>query len=76
MKYKILLLVITSIFSFVFIISCEKNNKEKNMEETTYFLSQIRPIFFENINFDSPEIVQNIPKFKEDFFITFKYFFC
>jgi hypothetical protein len=48
-----------------FIISCNKEELDKS-QDSMYFLSEIRPIFFENLNFDSEEVKQNIPTFLYD----------
>jgi len=67
---------IFSIILFLSIIinllnSCSSENK--NLDETTTpFLSEIRPKYFENLNFNSNEVVTEIPIFLEDFKNTYE----
>ena len=46
-------------------IGCSKE-EPKNENDSKYFLSEIRPIYFENLNFDSAEVKGNIPSFLSD----------
>ena len=46
-------------------ISCNKE-ETNNEKDSKYFLSELRPIFFENLNFDSEEVKGNIPNFLFD----------
>lgn len=59
------------VFAGSFMISCEKNHTETAPEKTSYFLSEIRPFYFENLNFESPSVKDRITVFKENFFHTF-----
>jgi len=39
--------------------------------DTTFFLSEIRPAYFGNLDFESEEVIQNIPNFLETFTETY-----
>ena len=65
--WVILFLSITTLFN----ISCSKEDKE-NENSITPFLSEIRPKYFENLNFNSAEVVSKIPIFLEDFKRTYE----
>lgn len=57
--------------TLVSVISCERDTTDPAEQKSYYFLSEIRPVFFENVNFESTEVVKHIPQFKEDFYTTF-----
>lgn len=55
-----------------FNLSCKTDSaSEPLQEETKYFLNDIRPVFFENVDFDSRKIRENIPNFLNDFKKTY-----
>lgn len=56
---------LTYFFLILFAFSSCQREDEKTHE--TYFLSDIRPNFFENLNYDSPAVVQNIPSYLQNF---------
>jgi hypothetical protein len=53
--------------------SCQEPNIEtkEKQEETQSFLRDIRAVYFENLNFDSPEIKASTPQFIENFEKTY-----
>ncbi len=56
------------IILLIFSNSCENNIIiESKNKEIPSFLSDIRPKFFENLNFDSKEVVMNLPIFLNEF---------
>ena len=57
------------IFSFLMltIFSCKEKEVIQTQDEPKYFLSDIRPVFFEHLNFDSKQMVDEIPSFLRDF---------
>ncbi|WP_340200588.1 hypothetical protein [Ascidiimonas sp. W6] len=58
--------IILSIFLF---INCENETED---QEPLFFLSEIRPAFFENLNFESPEVVGNIVEFRSQLANTYQ----
>jgi len=63
---KRLLLIFAAILCIISFLSCE-NNEEKTKVEHHYFLSEIRPSYFENLNFNSVDVKKNIPKYLANF---------
>ena len=53
------------------IFSCEEKEIDLIQDEPKYFLSDIRPIFFENVNFESAQIKSEIPVFLNNFKMTY-----
>lgn len=66
-----LTVVCAVLFAGSFMISCEKNSGDTEPGKTSYFLSEIRPVFFEQLNFESAAVRDNIAAFKEKFYQTF-----
>lgn len=61
-------MIVVSIFLFNY---CTKNDKIENNEAAPYFLSEIRPQFFENLNFESPQNIAKIPSFLKEITQTY-----
>lgn len=71
MKKDKLVLVIPLMFSLLFgVYSCNDSDDEPEAD-TKKFLSEIRPIFFDNLDFTSSEIVSDIPSFLQNIKETF-----
>ncbi len=72
MKKDKLSKILTLFLILIAVVACSNDDKETQSEEPiTPFLSEIRPIFFENLNFQSETIVNNIPSFLETITKTF-----
>lgn len=61
---------IFSILMFT-VFSCKEKEVIQIQDEPKYFLSDIRPVFFEHLNFDSEQIKAEIPIFLNDFKKTY-----
>ena len=62
MKKQFLLLAFLSLI----IASCNSDDTEDQIE-TPYFLNEIRPVFFDHLNFNSASQIDEIPGFLENF---------
>jgi hypothetical protein len=62
-----------TIVAFFLTISCEKQNGEDHevSQNESSFLSEIRPIYFDNLNFEAEAVLNNIPEFRSDFKNTY-----
>ncbi|WP_340200590.1 hypothetical protein [Ascidiimonas sp. W6] len=65
-RLKQVVFVVLSVFLF---INCEQETED---QEPLFFLSEIRPAFFENLNFESPEVVGNIVTFRTQLATTYE----
>jgi len=54
-------------------VSCSDSNDDENDDQPSFFLSELRPEFFNNINFNSEEARSNISDFLSDFKETYEY---
>ncbi|MBE7172500.1 MAG: hypothetical protein INR73_18085 [Williamsia sp.] len=50
---------------------CTKHDTIENSEAASYFLSDVRPRFFDNLNFESPQVIANIPSFLKEITQTY-----
>jgi hypothetical protein len=70
MKTKIVLMAFTGISMLGVLSSCKKDDKPAEVK-TTYFLSDIRPHYFENLNFELEGVRKNISSFRESLYNSF-----
>jgi len=63
------LLLITTVFVLV---ACNKDEEEIEQSDNLIFLSEIRPEFFNHLNFNDPYMVEQIPQFLSDFQKTYE----
>jgi hypothetical protein len=70
MKMKISMLLLSGISLLSFVSSCKKE-KDTVVEKPAYFLSDIRPSYFENLNFESEAVRRNISSFRESLYKSF-----
>lgn len=72
MKLTIMSLVVLLMSMGIVLVACKKDKTDSSGERTEkYFLSEIRPIFFDNLDFEKPDVLANMASFREDFFHTF-----
>ncbi|MDR2008919.1 MAG: hypothetical protein LBQ22_00355 [Bacteroidales bacterium] len=64
MKKKIVILLFGSILCF---FSCNENEDENEYINAEYFLSEIRPNYFDNMNWELANIRSNIPNYLSNF---------
>lgn len=64
------LLCLVSVIT-VLLFSCKKQAESQDPQVASYFLSDIRPNFFENLNFNSAEKIAQIPSFLQTFTDTY-----
>src|SRR3954471_24761217 len=69
MKIKLQLLGLL-VFCMIY-NSCKHHSAEPTVTNS-YFLSEIRPVFFEHLNFNSPSKIAEIPAFLVEFTNTYK----
>ena len=67
---KSILLVLIGVAPLLFYVQCEES--EELIDDDLYFLSEIRPDFFENLNFLSDAVIANIPTFRENLAKTYE----
>lgn len=63
--------ILLCLFAILPLLIMQCDDTDEQVEEGLYFLSEIRPDFFENLNFLSKEVVDNIPTFRENLAETY-----
>ncbi|MEL6863505.1 MAG: hypothetical protein AAFP19_03755 [Bacteroidota bacterium] len=69
---KTILLWLMVLMTSAFFSACNERSTDDDEVDTSYFLSDLRPRFFEALNFNSAERIAEIPDFLEEFGATYR----